>query len=220
MIIKTSINEIQNYLSDASNFRGYCDAVYFPENEQDICGILQEAFNNNICVTISGNGTGLTGARVPQGGVVISMEKLNKIVEINEEQNYAVVEPGVILSEFQDKVKSHNLLYPPDPTEKSCYIGGTVATNASGEKTFKYGPTRNYVLELDIVLPDGDILKLKRNTIIAEGYKLSLKTESGRLIFIELPDYKMPSTKNAAGYYCKKDMDAIDYSSVQKGHLE
>ena len=219
MIIKTSINEIQNYLSDASNFRGYCDAVYFPENEQDICGILQEAFNNNICVTISGNGTGLTGARVPQGGVVISMEKLNKIVEINEEQNYAVVEPGVILSEFQDKVKSHNLLYPPDPTEKSCYIGGTVATNASGEKTFKYGPTRNYVLELDIVLPDGDILKLKRNTIIAEGYKLSLKTESGRLIFIELPDYKMPSTKNAAGYYCKKDMDAIDLFIGSEGTL-
>jgi D-lactate dehydrogenase (cytochrome) len=219
MIVKTSVDEIQNYLSDSSNFRGFCDAVYFPENELDISNILQEAFKNNIGVTISGNGTGLTGARVPQGGIIISTEKLNKVIEINEEQFYAVVEPGVILSEFQDQVKAHNLLYPPDPTEKNCFIGGTIATNASGEKTFKYGPTRNYVLELDIVLPDGDLLKLKRNAVFAKGYKLSLKTESGRLIFIELPEYIMPATKNAAGYYCKINIDPIDLFIGSEGTL-
>ena len=149
MIIKTSPDEIQNYLLDSSNFKGFCDAVYFPENEQDISEILKEAFRKNIAVTISGNGTGLTGARVPRGGIVISTEKLNRIIELNREQLYAVVEPGVLLFEFQEKVKEQNLMYPPDPTEKNCYLGGTVATNASGEKTFKYGPTRNYVLEMD-----------------------------------------------------------------------
>jgi len=219
MIIKTSPDEIQNYLSDASNFSGFCDAVYFPETERDISEILKEASAKNIPVTVSGNGTGLTGARVPQGGIVISTEKLNKIIGINAEQLFAVVEPGVLLSEFQERVKEQNLLYPPDPTEKNCYLGGTVATNASGEKTFKYGPTRNFVLELDIVLPDGDLLELKRGSCIANGFDLSVKTESGREINIYLPDYKMPKTKNAAGYFCKKNMDAIDLFIGSEGTL-
>ncbi|MDR3627902.1 MAG: FAD-binding oxidoreductase [Ignavibacteriaceae bacterium] len=219
MIIKTSPDEIQNYLSDASNYKGFCEAVYFPENEQDISGILKEASIKNTPVTISGNGTGLTGARVPQGGIVISTEKLNKIIEINKEQLSAEVEPGVLLSDFQEKVKGQNLLYPPDPTEKNCFIGGTVATNASGEKTFKYGPTRDYITELNIVLPDGDILRLKRGSNIAVGYNISLKTEAGRIINIALPEYKMPATKNAAGYYCKGNMDAIDLFIGSEGTL-
>jgi D-lactate dehydrogenase (cytochrome) len=219
MIIKTSPDEIQNYLSDASNFKGFCDAVYFPENEYEISEILKEANSKNIPVTVSGNGTGLTGARVPQGGIVISTEKMNAVLEINKEQLYAVVQPGVLLSEFQEELKKQNLLYPPDPTEKNCYIGGTVATNASGEKTFKYGPTRNYVIELDIVLPDGDLLKLVRSSNTADGYTLFIKTGSGKIINIELPEYKMPSTKNAAGYYCEKDMDVIDLFIGSEGTL-
>ena len=73
-------------------------------------------------------------------------------------------------------------MYPPDPTERNCFIGGTVATNASGEKTFKYGPTRNYVLELNIVLANGDLLKLKRGELFAKDYSLKLKTENGSAI--------------------------------------
>ena len=143
MIIKTSPDEIQNYLSDASNLKGKCDAVCFPENEMDVTDILKEANAKKIRVTISGNGTGLTGARVPQGGIVISTEKMNRIIEINENEKTATVEPGVILADFQKFINEKKLIYPPDPTERNCFIGGTVATNASGEKTFKYGPTRN-----------------------------------------------------------------------------
>jgi len=219
MLIKNNPDEIQNYLADASNFKGYCDAVYFPENEKDISLILEEANDKKIPVTISGNGTGLTGARVPQGGIVISTEKLNKIIEINPAEFYAVIEPGVLLSEFQDIIKEKKLLYPPDPTEKNCFIGATVATNASGEKTFKYGPTRDYILELNIVLPDGDLLKLKRGDCKAEGFNMLLKTESGKALNVNIPDYKMPETKNAAGYYCKKDMDAIDLFIGSEGTL-
>ena len=219
MIIKTNPDEIQNYLADASNFKGYCDAVYFPENEKDISGILKEANEKKIPVTVAGNGTGLTGARVPQGGIVMATEKLNKIIEINPAELYAVVEPGVLLSEFQEILKEKKLLYPPDPTEKNCFIGATVATNASGEKTFKYGPTRDYVLELHVVLPDGDLLDLRREENKAAGFKLLLKTESGKVVNIEIPDYKMPETKNAAGYFCKKDMDAIDLFIGSEGTL-
>lgn len=110
MIIKTSLDEIQNYLVDASNFKGFCDAVYFPQNEIEISEILKEANNKKISVTVSGNGTGLTGARVPLGGIVISTEKLNQIIEINSKKFYAIVEPGVILSEFHEQVKGKTFI--------------------------------------------------------------------------------------------------------------
>jgi D-lactate dehydrogenase (cytochrome) len=219
MIIKTSPDEIQNYLSDASNFKGFCDAVYFPESKKEIQEILIEAYKDKTPVTIAGNRTGLAGAGVPLGGIVISTEKLNKIIEINDKEFYAVLEPGVILADFQNILKGKKLLYPPDPTEENCFIGGTIATNASGEKTFKYGPTRNFVLELEVILADGEILHLSRNGIKADNFKLKLRSESGKEYKIDIPDLKMPETKNAAGYFCKKDMNAIDLFIGSEGTL-
>jgi len=219
MIIKNTPDEIQNYLVDASNFHGHCEAVYIPSDVNEIRNILKVANSKKQKVTIAGNGTGLTGARVPQGGIVISTEKMNKVIEINSEKRFAVVEPAVILREFQDNVREYNLLYPPDPTEGNCYIGGTIATNASGEKTFKYGSTRVYVNKIDVVLADGDLLKLERGKWIADEYKLKFKTESGKEYLIEIPIITMPLTKNAAGYYCKKNMDAIDLFIGSEGTL-
>lgn len=219
MIIKTTPDEIENFLSDASNTKGYCDAVYYPETNDDIIEILKKANKEKIYVTVSGNHTGLTGAGVPRGGIVISTEKLNKILEINTEKAFAVVQPGVILADFLREIKNKNYLYPPDPTEDHCFLGGTVATNASGAKTFKYGPTRDYIDELEIILPDYEILNLKRGTQKADGLNLKLKTESGKIISIELPDLEMPATKNASGYFCKKNMDAIDLFIGSEGTL-
>ena len=219
MIIKTLPDEIQNYLVDASNFHGECDAVYFPENAGEISEILHKANRDQTHVTISGNGTGLTGARVPSDGIVISTEKLNRIIEINKDEMFAIVEPAVILSEFQEKVKELGLMYPPDPTEKNCFIGGTVATNASGEKTFKYGPTRDYVMELEVLLANGEKLKLKRGVNLSDNYKLKLRTEQGNELDINIPDYEMPKTKNASGYFCKSDLDAIDLFIGSEGTL-
>jgi D-lactate dehydrogenase (cytochrome) len=219
MIVKTRNDEIQNFLSDASNYKGFCEAVYFPENTNDVSQILKEANDKGIMVTIAGNGTGLTGARVPQGGIVISTDMLKKIIEIDTENMYAVSEPGVLLSDLLSALKEKDLLYPPDPTENNCYLGGTVATNASGEKTFKYGPTRNYILELEIVLADGEILNLKRGENLADKLELKLKTESGKEIDIKLPSYKMPAAKNSAGYFVKPGMDAIDLFIGSEGTL-
>jgi len=219
MIIKTEQDEIQNYLVDASNTKGFCEAVYIPQNVSEMAEIIKEANNKKHLVTISGNGTGLTGARVPKGGIVISTEKLNKITEISLAEQYALVEPGVLLSELQGAVKLKGLLYAPDPTELNCFIGGTVATNASGARTFKYGSTRNYVEELEIILPDGDFLYLKRGENFANDFCLTLKTSSGKDINLTLPDYEMPKTKNASGYFCKRKIDAIDLFIGSEGTL-
>jgi len=219
MIVKSKIDEIENYLVDASNTKGFCDSVYFPETVDDIVQVLKDANLKNVPVTVSGNRTSVTGAGLPTGGIVISTEKLNKVIDVDEKNRCAVVQPGVLLSELEKAVKEKNLFYPPDPTEKSCFIGGNVATNASGARTFKYGSTRDYIQELEIVLPDGELLTLKRNDILAKDFLLSLKTAAGKIIKLELPDYKMPTTKNAAGYYCKKNMDAVDLFIGSEGTL-
>ena len=219
MIIKKAQDEIQNYLKDASNFKGSCNAVYFPETESDIISILKEANKNKTSVTIAGNRTGLTGAGVPNGGIVISTGKLNKIIGINEEEKFVQLEPGVILSDLQNELKKHQLFYPPDPTETTCFVGGTVATNASGPRTFKYGATRDYVIGLTILLADGNKLNLKRGKNQAKGNQLILLTEEGAKIKLDLPEVNLPNTKNASGYYCKNNMDAIDLFIGSEGTL-
>ena len=219
MIIKNDKSEIENYLVDSANYHGFCDAVYFPENESDIIQILESANQRKQKVTVAGNGTGLTGARVPEGGIVIATDKLNKIIEIKINEKYAVVQPGVILKDFQEQIRLCKLFYPPDPTEHDCFIGATVATNASGAKSFKYGPTRNYVKELKVILPTGDTLALKRGKVFADERKLILTTDSYKTISIPLPNYDMPDTKNSAGYFFHKNMDAIDLFIGSEGTL-
>ena len=219
MIIKTSPDEIQNYITDASNFRGNCDAVYIPESADEIQEIMREANAKKTPVTISGNGTGLAGARVPVGGILLSTEKLNRIIGINNKEHYIITEPGVILDNLQKEVNGQKLLYPPDPTEWNCFIGGTIATNASGEKTFKYGPTRNFVEELNLILSDGEKIYLKRGANIAKGNELKLVADSGKKYLIKIPDIKMPHVKNASGYFLKEGMDAIDLFIGSEGTL-
>ena len=101
MIIKTNPDEFENFVIDASNFKGNCEAVYFPESVDEVVSIVKEANANKTKVSIAGNGTGLTGARVPQKGIVIATDKLNKILEINSKEFYALIEPAVFLSDFQ-----------------------------------------------------------------------------------------------------------------------
>lgn len=219
MIIKSAQDEIQNYLCDASNFKGFCDSVLIPENNDDVKNILSNANTRKTPVTISGNGTGLTGARVPQGGLVISTERLNKILEINVQEKYAVVEPGVLLSDLLFQLKQKKLLYPPDPTEKNCFIGGTIATNASGEKTFRYGSTRDYILELEVILTNGETVNLKRGQKFANGYNIILQTDHNSIYSFEIPETGLALTKNAAGYYCRNNMDVIDLFIGSEGTL-
>ena len=137
------------------------------QTADEIADILREANKNGIAVTVSGARTGTVGGAVPFGGWVVSTERLNKIRSIDKGTMTAVVAPGVILADLHKAVEAEGLFYPPDPTEWSCQIGGTVATNASGSRSFKYGATRNYVRGLNIVLADGDLIRLNRGTAIS-----------------------------------------------------
>src|SRR6185369_12800090 len=164
MQTKSQPDEIESFLTDASFIRdGHADRVFLPESIEDVSEILSEANRNRIPVTVSGAGTGTVGGRVAFGGIVLATDKLNHIKSIVHEEHggYAITEAGVFLSDLQRAVDQESLLYPPDPTERGCFIGGTLATNASGARTFKYGPTRNYVRRLKVVLASGEILDLR-----------------------------------------------------------
>ena len=219
MIIKTEQNEIQDYLKDASNTAGYCEAVVYLENTDEVISILKQANSEKIKITVCGNRTGLSGGSVPNGGIVLSTEKMNRVLEINEDEKFAVVEPGVLLSDFLNLLKPKKLYYPPDPTELNCFLGGTVATNASGSKTFKYGPTRDFVIGIEIVLPTGDLLVLDRGQNIAQKFDLSITTANGKRIKLKIPSVKTLPTKNTAGYFCRENMDAIDLFIGSEGTL-
>jgi D-lactate dehydrogenase (cytochrome) len=221
MQVKTQADELQNYLTDASNMPGgYADKLFIPETPEEIAEILREANAQKIEVTVSGARTGTVGGAIPFGGFVISLEKLNKIKEINTEALFAVVESGVILNDFQKTVEAENLFYPPDPTEWSCQIGGTVATNASGARSFKYGATREFVEELEVVLANGEILNLKRGRNLSENGFIELETVNGTRIRAKLPTYRQPDTrKNTSGYFSGENVDAIDLFIGSEGTL-
>jgi D-lactate dehydrogenase (cytochrome) len=127
----------------------------------------------------------------------------------------------VLLSSFQRFVESEGLLYPPDPTERSCFLGGTVATNASGARTFKYGPTRNYIQRLKIVLATGDVIDLRRGELRADPQgNIKIPLASGAFIEARLPTYQMPKTrKHASGYYVAPEMDVLDLFIGSEGTL-
>lgn len=219
MITKTNPEYIESYNKDASNYRGNADVVYIPENTEELAALVAELYGKNVRFTVSGAGTGLCGGRTVQGGAVISTENLSRIIDIDYEKKTAEVEPGVLLSDLETRLHSHRCFYPPNPTEKDSSIGGNIANNSSGSRTFKYGPTRNYVEALQLILPDGDRLAIERGEHCADGDRLALRTDGGRLIELKIPDIKMPAVKNAAGFWLKPSMDAIDLFIGSEGTL-
>ncbi|MDQ3635379.1 MAG: FAD-binding oxidoreductase [Acidobacteriota bacterium] len=222
MQVKTQRDEIQDYLIDASNLQGgNADKLFIPESREEIAEILREAYEQNISVTISGARTGTVGGAIPFGGFVISLEKFKKLeISKNENGGTASVGAGVLLTDVQKATDAEGLFYPPDPTEWSCQMGGTVATNASGGRSFKYGSTRDYVERLEIVLPDGDFLNLKRGEVFSENGFIEIETENGNKIKAKLPTYKQPNVrKNTSGYFSGEKIDAIDLFIGSEGTL-
>jgi len=137
------------------------EAVVKATCRDDVVATMRYANENEIPVTTRGAGVGYVGGCVPvKGGILLSVRMMDRILEINPADGVAVVEPGVILDDFQNKVRELGWYYPPDPASmKECSVGGTIATNAGGPRCVKYGVTRHYVLGLEVVLPDGEVLE-------------------------------------------------------------
>jgi glycolate oxidase len=152
------------------------EVVVKPANAKEISEILKFAGKENIPVTPVGARTGLSGGALSvHGGISLSLERLNRIIEIDEKNLQATVEPGVITLEFHDACKEKGLFYPPDPSSwGSCFIGGNLAYNSGGPKAVKYGVTKDYVLNLEVVLPDGEIIWTGANVLKnSTGYNLT-----------------------------------------------
>jgi len=237
------INKIQDYLSDESLLiKGKAEKVFIPKNEEEVIEILKYCYDENVRVTISGAGTGITGSRVPIGGYVISTENLTEVEERDDEnlfkistiynskkysiylgresnEYFAICPPGIPLKVLNSILTNQGLFYAPDPTEDNAFLGGTVATNASGPRTLLYGTTRENVRRIKLILPNGERLEVKRNGQKFNGYDIFITTNK-RKIWLEIPKIKYPNLKkNAAGYFIKENMELIDLIIGSEGTL-
>jgi glycolate oxidase len=152
------------------------DVVLKPGSTDEVSRIMKLCYEHTLVVTPRGGGTGLSGGALPiHKGVVLSMERFNRILNIDELNLQATVEPGVITEVFQNAVKEKGLFYPPDPASRgSCFIGGNIAENSGGPKAVKYGVTRDYVLNLEVVLPHGEVIWTGANVLKnSTGYNLT-----------------------------------------------
>ena len=220
MIVKSDSDIIKNYFEDSSNLKGgHAEKVIIPESAAELASFMQDANSKKIPVTVSGGGTGTTGSRIPFGGVIVSTEKLNNILEISGEKMSAIVQSGVLVEELKSAAERKGLFYTSHPTEKTASVGGTVATNASGSRSFRYGPTRKYIRRLKMVLPDGEIFEIARGKAMLTKDNSGIDLPSGRRINIPAPGYMMPDVKSSAGYFWKEGMDLIDLFIGQEGTL-
>lgn len=166
-----------HYASDhTEDFVFFPSVVVKPESTEEVSAVLRYCYENDLIVTPSGARTGLSGgALADKGGVLLSMERMNRILHIDEENHQVTTEPGVITEALQQAVREKGLFYPPDPASKgSCFIGGNIAENSGGPKAVKYGVTKDYVLNLEVVLPNGEIIWTGANVIKnATGYNLT-----------------------------------------------
>ncbi len=188
-------------ISDASGFEGWAESVFAPHSEAGVVAVLREAVEKQIPVTVLGSGSGLTGARVAQGGWVLSLEHFRGI-DIGEA--VARVGPAVTLAELNQAALPSGQFYAPDPTENTASIGGTISTNASGSRSFRFGSTRRHILALRVALMDGSIREFSR----------------GDAVDFEIPSIPVPNTtKYTAGYALRSGMDWIDLFCGAEGTL-
>jgi len=214
--------------------------LFFPTTEGELSAIFKEMAKRKVTVTISGARTGLVGGAVPYGGAIVSLERFDKIlglrydthskewlvraecgVTIRDLNNWAMKKTFPGLSEsgsaetkaFLEKYKNSDTVYfyPPDPTEMGAALGGTVSTNASGARTYRYGATRNWVRWIRVMLASGKILEIPRGKYFATpAGEFIIINSAGNETILKIPSYTMPPTKNAAGIFSAPNMDLID----------
>jgi glycolate oxidase len=219
----TSAEELTVYSYDATRRESRPEAVARPATAREISGILALANRERFPVVPRGAGTGMSGGSVPvNGGLALSLERMNRILEIDEADFLAVVEPGVITGDLQRAVEERGLFYPPDPASRRfCTLGGNVAECAGGLRAVKYGVTKDYVLGLEVVLPTAEIITTGSRTVKSvAGYdltKLIVGSEGtlGVVTKIIVKLLALPeSVQTAAGYFARVDDAAAAASAI------
>lgn len=220
-----SPEDLTRYLSDESRLPGgSAEAVYWPETPVEAGEALAEQAAGGQLVTVSGGGTGIAGGRVPFGGVVLATDRLNRILALERDpitgKGWMRVQAGVPLAEVQAAAESERLWYPPDPTENSCFVGGSLATNASGARTFRFGASRRWVRWIQVALADGTLLDLPRGRVVASGGRFEIPRPNREPLSVPAPDWKLPgTTKHAAGFFSAPGMDLVDLFIGSEGTL-
>ncbi len=174
--VRTSKEDLLSYAYDAYVEEYQPEGILFPKTADEVSKIMKVASAQRIPITPRGAGSGLAGGSLAKkGGVVLCLTMMNRILEVNKPNRYAVVEPGVVVSEFQKEVEKVGLFYPPDPGSATvATMGGTVQMNAGGMRGIKYGVTRDYLLGLEAVLPSGEIIQTgSRTAKDVTGYDLT-----------------------------------------------
>ncbi len=193
---------IEGYLTDASNLHGRAEVLVRPGSTEEVAEILAHCQEHGIPVTVTAGRTSTTGAAVPYGGWLMSMERLNKVIEIGHDT--AVAQGGVFLGALQTEIENTGRFFPPDPTSRhECTLGAAIACNASGARTFRYGATRPWIKGLTVVTPTGEILKIERGDPIPTDWPV--------------PHWNEPKVKTAAGY--PEPHDLLDLFIGQEGTL-
>ncbi len=232
------------YMRDESRRTGHAETISFPTSESALAANLKKAASAGNKVTLQGALTGITAGAVPFGGHIINLARMDRILNLKRSTDglYTMtVQPGVLLADLNKRLQDFKFctngwddesvaalkslqsdkphFFAPDPTEASASIGGMVACNASGARSFLYGPTRTHILRIRGVLADGSVFELYRGREKSNGRSLDITTIDGRKITGLIPSYRMPGVKNASGYFATEDMDIIDILIGSEGTL-
>ncbi len=193
---------LAGYLTDASNVPGYAEALVRPRSTEEVAEVVRYCQEQRIPLMVTAARTATTASAVPQGGWLLSTERLDGITEVG--RDHASAAAGTNLGVFQDAIEATGRFYPPDPTSRhDCTLGGSIACNASGARSFRYGPTRLWVQALEVVLPDGAIRTVRRGDPIPEDWPI--------------PRWVEPPIKTAAGYAPPESL--LDLFIGQEGTL-
>jgi D-lactate dehydrogenase (cytochrome) len=227
--------DFTDYLRDESRLIGRAERIAFPAEEGEGRELLRRAAEEGTAVTVQGGRTGISGGAVPRGGLILNLSRMDRLLGARREEsgNWLLrVQPGLPLEKLNEALRSGELpgapagfrtegpfFFPPDPTETGATLGGMASTNASGACSLRYGPTRRYVQALRLALADGSLLALRRGVERARSGRFRLSTDAGRTIEGELPRYRWPAVKNAAGLYVDPDMDLLDLAIGSEGTL-
>ena len=234
-----------DYLRDESRRTGGAESISFPRTEAEVRSTLAELHARGIPVTVQCARTGVTAGAVPDGGHILSLSRMTRVTGLGRDPATGTflvrVQPGVVLRELRAAIAARSFdpdgwdapsrraldelraapprMFAPDPTETSAAVGGMVACNASGARSFRYGATRRYVHGLRIALADGDAIAVVRGRDRTDGRQFAVTTESGRTLRGEVPAYQMPGVKNASGYFAGDGMDLVDIFAGSEGTL-